>query len=301
MILLRNLGLRRLLAVVALTLSLCGAGMAQTRVMILADAIGRWPKLTEDWGYAALIEHDGKRILFDTGGNIAVLKDNAAKLNVDLTHLDMVIVSTSEGDHTAGLRWILAINPKTTLVVPDDPAFRGQELSQELLTGDKEPMLPKEQRYFNGDPTEHIQTQQAFSDVRMTVIRGSMSVAPGMRLVTTMAREEPYRGQKEISLVLETAKGPVIFVGCAHAGIESVMAAAMEGSATPQVAMLVGGLHMMRLPDAQINTTLDMLENRYHVQRVAPGHCTGERALYLMEQRWKKNYVYAGLGETLML
>ena len=57
----------------------------------------------------------------------------------------------------------------------------------------------------------------------------------------------------------------------------------------------------MQLPEARINATLDVLENRYHVQRVAPGHCTGERALYLMEQRWKKNYLYAGLGETLMI
>ena len=42
---------------------------ASDRVTILYDAFGNNPALTRDWGFSALVEHDGKRILFDTGNN----------------------------------------------------------------------------------------------------------------------------------------------------------------------------------------------------------------------------------------
>ena len=45
-------------------------GVAQNRVTILNDAFGDRPQLEQDWGYSALIEFEGKRILFDTGDNI---------------------------------------------------------------------------------------------------------------------------------------------------------------------------------------------------------------------------------------
>jgi metal-dependent hydrolase (beta-lactamase superfamily II) len=44
---------------------------------------------------------------------------------------------------------------------------------------------------------------------------------------------------------------------------------------------------------------LDVLEKEYHLSRIAVGHCTGERAFYLIRQQWGKNDEYAGLGETI--
>ena len=44
---------------------------AQTgnRVTILYDAFGKSPAVKKAWGFSALVEYGGKRILFDTGGN----------------------------------------------------------------------------------------------------------------------------------------------------------------------------------------------------------------------------------------
>ena len=55
------------------------------RVTILADAFGPESGLRKDWGFAALIEHDGLRILFDTGNNSDWFQHNTAALKVDLT------------------------------------------------------------------------------------------------------------------------------------------------------------------------------------------------------------------------
>ena len=39
----------------------------------LNDAFGKSSSMRKDWGYAALIEYGGKRILFDTGNNADIL------------------------------------------------------------------------------------------------------------------------------------------------------------------------------------------------------------------------------------
>jgi 7,8-dihydropterin-6-yl-methyl-4-(beta-D-ribofuranosyl)aminobenzene 5'-phosphate synthase len=92
----------------------------------------------------------------------------------------------------------------------------------------------------------------------------------------------------------------VVVVGCSHPGIENIMATAMSGASKPDVYMLFGGLHLVQDTDEQINGTLDVLEKKHHVARMAVGHCTGERAFYLIHQRWGKNDEYAGLGETVV-
>ena len=93
---------------VALCLALClaflasavSAADAASRVTILYDAFGKSSNLKMDWGYSALIEHDGKRILFDTGNNPEIFAENVKRLGVDLKKLDVVVVSHRHSDHS---------------------------------------------------------------------------------------------------------------------------------------------------------------------------------------------------------
>ena len=55
------------------------------RVTILVDAFGKPSALKMDWGFSALVEHGGTRILFDTGNNAEVFAHNVKALGVDLT------------------------------------------------------------------------------------------------------------------------------------------------------------------------------------------------------------------------
>jgi metal-dependent hydrolase (beta-lactamase superfamily II) len=50
---------------------------------VLYDAFGKDATMIKDWGYAALVEINGKRILFDTGDDSAIFEKNvkAAKIN----------------------------------------------------------------------------------------------------------------------------------------------------------------------------------------------------------------------------
>jgi 7,8-dihydropterin-6-yl-methyl-4-(beta-D-ribofuranosyl)aminobenzene 5'-phosphate synthase len=73
------------------------------RITVLYDAIGKDAAMTKDWGYAALVEIDGKRILFDTGDDPAILAKNVKAKAVDLTKLDFVVLSHRHSDHVGGL------------------------------------------------------------------------------------------------------------------------------------------------------------------------------------------------------
>src|SRR5262245_1927625 len=64
--------------------------------MLADDGIG-------EWGYAALVEVDGRRILFDTGARPRTVLENAAELKVDLAGITDVVLSHNHGDHTGGL------------------------------------------------------------------------------------------------------------------------------------------------------------------------------------------------------
>ena len=254
----------------------------------------------QDWGYSALIEFDGKRILFDTGDNIEVFRKNVERMQVDLTRLDMVVITHAHGDHTSGLRYLLSKSPKVKIYIPDDPYFTGSVLPAAFLSTDARPELPKKMRYFGGGPRPEPKGWVAWTDTNMTVVTEAMTIASHVRLVSLVSEKPAFKGLREISLILDTPKGSVVFVGCSHPGIERIMASATASDSATPVLMLVGGLHLLQDTPQQVEATLDVLADHFHVMTMAIGHCSGELTFLRVEQKWGKRSVYAGLGETFV-
>ena len=71
------------------------AAAPENRITILYDAFGKDASMRKDWGFSALVEIAGKRILFDTGDNSDIFAANVKAKNVDLTNLDFVVLSQS--------------------------------------------------------------------------------------------------------------------------------------------------------------------------------------------------------------
>src|SRR5271168_3534711 len=90
------------------------------RITILYDAFGKDAAMTKDWGYAALVEIHGKRILFDTGDDPAVLAKNVKAKAVDLGKLDFVVLSHRHSDHVGGFSYLLSVNPKVKIYAPKE-------------------------------------------------------------------------------------------------------------------------------------------------------------------------------------
>ena len=60
---------------------------SKAEITILYDAFGKPSAMTKDWGFSALIEYRGKRILFDTGNNADIFARNVRALGIDLRRL----------------------------------------------------------------------------------------------------------------------------------------------------------------------------------------------------------------------
>src|SRR5262245_16284530 len=118
------------------------------RITNLYDAFGAPSTLQQDWGFAALIEYGGKRILFDTGNDAAIFEKNARQLGVDLTDLDAVVISHRHGDHTSGLKYLLQVNPSVKIYAPLEAAHFKGALPPGFLA--RAPGLPPSQQYFAG-------------------------------------------------------------------------------------------------------------------------------------------------------
>ena len=80
-----------------------GATASTEQITVLYDAFGRITAMKKDWGFAALVEIGGRRILFDTGNNPDVFAQNVKAAGVDLGKLDFVVMSHRHGDHMGGL------------------------------------------------------------------------------------------------------------------------------------------------------------------------------------------------------
>src|SRR6202166_1594292 len=98
--------LLRTLAVITLLLAGMAAAETPNRVTILYDSFGKSPSLTMDWGFAALVEYGGKRILFDTGNSARIFEHNVKAAGADLQKLDFVVMSHRHGDHMGGLAYL---------------------------------------------------------------------------------------------------------------------------------------------------------------------------------------------------
>ena len=135
------------------TTPMAGADSPKPQITILYDAFGKDSAMQKDWGYAALVEYGGKRILFDTGNNPEVLARNAKAKSIDLSNLDFVVMSHRHGDHMGGLAYLLKVNPSVKIYAPKEGfGVYGADLPSSFYR--KDPTLPSEQRYYGGVPPD---------------------------------------------------------------------------------------------------------------------------------------------------
>jgi 7,8-dihydropterin-6-yl-methyl-4-(beta-D-ribofuranosyl)aminobenzene 5'-phosphate synthase len=266
------------------------------RITIIADAFGARDGLRRDWGFAALVEYDGRRILFDTGNDAASFAHNADALGVDLTRLDFVVVSHRHGDHTDGLHHLRKVNSGIRVYAPDDEHFGGD--TPPALYRRPVESLPDSMRYFAGDPPARVPHGTPWRGFELVLVTETREIAPGVRLIVA-GDSQRGAGIPEIALALDTPEGQVIIVGCAHPGVEQILAAA--GADSSRVRLLAGGFHLAPVPDDRIVALAGALRGRWRIEAVAPGHCTSEPGFAALQAAFGPRYRYAGLGTVIEL
>ena len=131
------------------TIGTAAAAGPENRITILYDAFGKDASMRKDWGFSALVEIDGKRILFDTGNDREIFAANVKAKNIDLANLDFVALSHRHSDHMAGLAHVLSVNPKVKIYAPKEGfGIYGSSLPSSFYR--KAEALPQDMRYCDG-------------------------------------------------------------------------------------------------------------------------------------------------------
>jgi len=287
----------RLVVGLALLVFVCGRLVAADRVTILYDAFGDSKELTKDWGFSALVEHDGKRILFDSGNNAEIFERNVKALGVDLTKIDFAVISHRHSDHATGVEYLLKVNPTVTIYVPADGAngFGGNQVPPAFFR--PEAQLPAKMRYFGGTPPESLNSGKLYDTGNFVLVRATTEVAPGIFVVRTVSEKKGTLEMPELTLAIKRPGGLLLVDGCSHAGIEAILEA--TSTIDPRTEIVFGGLHLVTTPVEEIDTLVGNLQTKWKVQRIAPGHCTGEPAFARLQKAFGERYVYAGLGTVV--
>jgi len=249
--------------------------------MLANDGLG-------EWGYAALVEVDGKRILFDTGARPDVVLQNAKELGVDLSTVEDVVISHFHGDHTGGLltlrRAMSATNPKALSRLHvgagvTQPRFNLQRQQRNSFID-----VASAYRATGGQITEHAGPAQILSGVWFSgpVERkyDESNWNPGL-LVQRDGKYVADNVAEDSSLFIPTKEGTIIVTGCGHAGIMNIADAAKQVTKSASLLAVIGGIHLYGKPDPVLVRTAAHLKG---LRYLVGGHCTGIEALFRLRE-----------------
>jgi 7,8-dihydropterin-6-yl-methyl-4-(beta-D-ribofuranosyl)aminobenzene 5'-phosphate synthase len=267
------------------------------RVTILYDAFGPASELQKDWGFAALVEYNGRRILFDTGNDAGIFARNVEQLGVDLTRLDAAVISHRHGDHTTGLEVLIAANPTVPIYAPQEGAFFGGGAPKEFFARDTS--VPGNMRYFDGKDPDEVRSGTPWRGGNFQIVTETTEILPGFFVLTTRSDKPGTREMNEVSLAIQTPQGLAVVVGCSHPGVEKILDAAAQ--IDKQLYTTIGGFHLVLTPREEIERVAGVLHDTLKLQRVAPGHCTSEPGFAAFIRKFSDRFDQAGLGATLQL
>jgi 7,8-dihydropterin-6-yl-methyl-4-(beta-D-ribofuranosyl)aminobenzene 5'-phosphate synthase len=240
-------------------------------------------------GLSLYIEALDKKILFDIGPNNYYIK-NAKQLGIDLSEVDILVVSHGHYDHGSGLSKFIKLN-KTAKIYLSIHAFEEhiKENGKEIVNiGIKEPSK-RENLVLISKKTEILPGINIYTDVRYK----NQIIGDSDLKVYIDGQFIADRFKHEIYLVIEENNKLVLFSGCSHKGIENIIDS-IEKKHNLSFTHIVGGFHFSHYDSFNFKQTdyLQTLSTKFMKRDNTifyTGHCTGNDAYFELKQKLKDN------------
>ena len=233
-----------------------------------------------EWGFAALVESDGHRILVDTGTRPETVLSNARELNVDLSDVQEVILTHNHSDHVGGLltlrREYMKKNPAALSVVHVGKGIFYSRPEPDGKEGNPMVALRQDYESTGGKFVEHDHAIELFpgawltGPVPRTYPERNWSVSGKVKTPEGLVEDTVPEDQ---SLILNTPNGLVMVTGCGHAGVINILTFAEKEFPKTPVYAVVGGIHLFPASDQQLDWTADKLKG-FGLSYLVGAHCT---------------------------
>lgn len=251
-------------------------------------------------GLSFYFEHNGKRILFDTGASGAFIY-NATLHGIDLSKVDICILSHMHYDHTGGLSHFLSINSKAKVYMKRSAA---DAYYTKRLFGYRYAGI--EEGFFNKYGS------------RVTFVDEDTELTDGLHLVnidkyrhypqyTSLMYKKTDEGfvrddlSHELFITVKTQGGTVVLTGCSHHGLVNILQTAQNKFG--DIYGVIGGFHLngtkrlgMRVKKESAHEIRVIARHlkRGNVKKIYTGHCTGEKPLEKLQMISRTKEFYSG-------
>ena len=239
--------------------------------------------------------------VFDTGQGLGFMH-NMKMLGKNFSSIQRVILSHGHYDHTGGLLSLLKERGSRIPVFLHPSAF--YEKGALMPDGSTRPIgfqYSREEYEKNGAEFMEISGFTKITDSIAAI--SSVKHPAGWRAWDTrlMRRDEnevtPDPFEDDLSLIIETPSGPVVLLGCAHAGIIEILDSLSAATGYKNFYAVIGGTHLDSAPADYVDRAIDVIR-RYNVEKVAVSHCTGLRVAARFANEFNERFINASAGRV---
>lgn len=256
--------------------------------------------LIGEHGLSFLLEGDDVS-LFDTGQGLGVVH-NLKMLGKDIASIKRIILSHGHYDHTGGLIPVLKEHGGA-LPVYLQPSSFNNKLSQ-LPSGITVNIGMRARRdEYEKSGAEFIDvsgyTRISESIHALCEVKRPEGWEPWDRMlkadVSGEIKSDPFND--DLSLMVETPSGPVVLLGCAHAGMVEILDQIAEASGYREFYAVIGGTHLGTASDDYVKKSMEAMD-RYKVQVIGVSHCTGFKVSCAFAARFGERFVNASVAKV---
>jgi 7,8-dihydropterin-6-yl-methyl-4-(beta-D-ribofuranosyl)aminobenzene 5'-phosphate synthase len=262
-------------------------------------------------GFSALVKTtaDGKThtLLFDFGFSENGAAQNAATLGVNMNEVEAVALSHGHSDHTGGMEKLTALIGKRDIPFVVHPSVfkspRYLKFGEEFKIN-----FPKlTRKMVERAGLSVVETDKPYLLLSDTIlflgeIPRSTDFEKGWSLPHCQkdGKEVWDAIEDDTSIVMNLKdKGLVILSGCAHSGIVNTVRHAITVTGIDKVHAVMGGFHLSGpFFEPIIYRTTQELQ-KLNPSYVIPTHCTGRKAIMVMEKEMPDQFILNMAGTKL--
>ena len=102
----------------------------------------------------------------------------------------------------------------------------------------------------------------------------------------------------DLSLIVDSDRGLILILGCAHAGMVNIIEYVLEEMNRDRIHAIVGGTHLAFATEEQLAATMDAIV-RYNIERIGASHCTGQLQASRLHTKLKERFFFGNVGFTM--
>jgi len=269
--------------------------MQDIRITILIENTAYKAGLKTEHGLSFWIEYGNNKILFDTGQSESILY-NAKTLDIDLAKTDAIILSHGHYDHTGGLPSVINIASNAKIYL--HPAATEPKFSKNVSGAISIGMSDSVRKAIQGRHVIWTATPaHLFPGIAVTgqIPRMNDFEDVGGAFFVDENCQKPDDLSDDQALFIESAKGLIVVLGCAHSGVVNILDYISKLTGQNEIYAVIGGMHLLNASQMRITNTIETFK-KYDIQKVIPLHCTGRKAIEDLKHTLGNKCLFLGAG-----